>query len=204
MTWEEIPGWYDWPDLYTRAVANLPPGILVEVGCYLGRSLCHLGTLARASPRKFHVVGVDWCVGSGPENGRDNHAEAVQEGLGSFAGTLHRNVMSCGLQDHVSLLVASSAAAASVFPDRSLSMVFLDARHDYESVRDDIRAWLPKVRHGGWLCGDDVGVPGEPAPVWPGVRQALDAHLPGWRHEPHDAWSYEVVGKDSWGKDDGF
>ena len=36
-----------------------------------------------------------------------------------------------------------------------LDLVFIDAAHTYEAVAEDIRAWLPKVRLGGVLCGDD-------------------------------------------------
>eukprot|EP00434_Breviolum_minutum_P042133 symbB.v1.2.037488.t1/scaffold5553.1/size25922/3 len=39
--------------------------------------------------------------------------------------------------------------------DESLDIVFLDARHDYEAVLDDVMAWKPKVRAGGILSGHD-------------------------------------------------
>ncbi|CAK0856203.1 unnamed protein product [Prorocentrum cordatum] len=40
-------------------------------------------------------------------------------------------------------------------PERSLDLVFLDARHDYEAVAADVVAWRPKVRPGGILSGHD-------------------------------------------------
>ncbi len=40
-------------------------------------------------------------------------------------------------------------------PDQSLDFVFLDASHTYEDVKNDICLWLPKVRYGGVLAGDD-------------------------------------------------
>jgi hypothetical protein len=33
--------------------------------------------------------------------------------------------------------------------------VYIDGDHSYEAVRDDLRAWYPKLKHGGVLCGDD-------------------------------------------------
>lgn len=50
-------------------------------------------------------------------------------------------------------------------------VVYIDADHSYESVRDDIRAWYPKVAVGGALCGHDYHTDGK---VWPGVRRAVD------------------------------
>lgn len=56
--------------------------------------------------------------------------------------------------------------AASV-PDEWLEFVFLDGDHRYEAITKDIRAWLPKVRKGGLICGHDF------TPGWPGVMQAV-------------------------------
>ena len=35
--------------------------------------------------------------------------------------------------------------------------MYLDARHDYCGVTDDLRAYWPKLRAGGVLSGDDFG-----------------------------------------------
>lgn len=53
------------------------------------------------------------------------------------------------------LMRDDSIHAATTIPDGSLDFVYLDARHDYRSVQEDIRAWAPKVRHGGILSGHD-------------------------------------------------
>lgn len=57
------------------------------------------------------------------------------------------------------------------FADGSLDFVWLDAGHDYASVRSDIAAWLPKVKPGGLLGGDDWPMDG----VARAVREALGA-----------------------------
>lgn len=194
MTWQDIPGWFDWVEFYTELVTTQPGGILVEVGNFLGRSLCCLGQLVKDSGKSFHVVGIDVCTGSGIENGWDNHGAAVREGGGTFAGLLHGNIVKCGLQDYITLVAAKSDRAATLFPDKSLTCVFLDARHDYESVKSDIQTWLPKIKPGGIIGGDDIGIPGEVNPVWPGVGKAVTELLPGFSYKPHDAWAYKVKG----------
>lgn len=54
--------------------------------------------------------------------------------------TLHRN---------------TSLEAAALVANGSLDLVFLDARHDYQAVTQDIAAWRPKLRPGGILSGHD-------------------------------------------------
>ena len=48
-----------------------------------------------------------------------------------------------------------SAEAAACVWDNSLDFVYLDARHDYRSVVEDLAAWTPKVRRGGIIAGHD-------------------------------------------------
>jgi Methyltransferase domain len=175
-SWRDIPGWFQWRAAQEEAVARFGDGSrFVEVGCYLGKSLCSLAEVVREAGRHIAVVGVDTGRGSGPEGRRDTnaHGPAVEYGGGTFAGLLHRNVIACGAADLVQLLITDSVAAADLFGDESLAWVHVDARHDYDSVTADIAAWAPKVRHGGWSSGDDYD-PWQ----WPGVVAAVRDTLP--------------------------
>ena len=56
----------------------------------------------------------------------------------------------------VRMLRTTSTEAAATFPDESLSFVYIDANHAYKYTKQDIEAWIGKVRPGGILAGDDV------------------------------------------------
>lgn len=188
-SWEDIPGWFDFQDFYQEIVDRYPGGLLIEVGCYLGRSLCCLGEMVKKSGKPFKVVGVDWCLGSGVERPAgsdpvDHHLEALKRGGGTLAGQLHRNVLDCNLDGLVHLMVMDSAEAARLLWHQSATMVFLDGRHDYEGVKRDIEAWKPVVTPGGVLAGDDF------CDVWPGVKRAVTELLPGYRTVSHDSWEW--------------
>lgn len=174
--WQDIPGWFTWRAGQEEAVAHFGDGgRFVEVGCYLGKSLCSLAEVVRGSGRHVAITGVDTGQGSGPEGvaAINAHGPAVEFGGGTFVGLLHRNLIACGAADDVQLLITDSLSAAELFADGSLTWVHLDARHDYDSVRADIAAWLPKVRPGGWLTGDDYNPAG-----FPGVVAAVGDALP--------------------------
>jgi len=50
--------------------------------------------------------------------------------------------------------------ASTQYANSTLDVVFIDAAHDYESVSNDIRAWLPKLKPGAVLAGhDSSGMP---------------------------------------------
>jgi hypothetical protein len=62
----------------------------------------------------------------------------------------------------------SSEKAIDLIPG-SFEMVFIDAMHTYEAVRDDILRWWPRVKQGGVLCLHDYA-----HADFPGVKQATD------------------------------
>ena len=157
-TWRDIPGWFQWRRHQEEAAAHFPDASwFVEVGCYLGRSICSLGEVVREAGLDVRIVGVDTARGSGPEGrgNKDAHGPAVDHGGGTFAGLLHRNIIDCGLAETIQLLISDSVSAAD------------------ESVVADINAWAPKIQPGGWLSGDDYQ-----ADWWPGVVRAVTDTLP--------------------------
>ena len=67
----------------------------------------------------------------------------------------------------------TSAAAAAQIASGSLDFVYLDARHDYESVKRDLELWYDKIRPGGIFAGHDYLDGDLPQGVF-GVKSAVD------------------------------
>jgi predicted O-methyltransferase YrrM len=67
----------------------------------------------------------------------------------------------------------TSVEAAARVADASVDFVYIDARHDYESVQEDLAVWFPKVRAGGILAGHDYA-DGRLVQGDFGVKQAVD------------------------------
>jgi len=49
-----------------------------------------------------------------------------------------------------------SLAVAPLIQDGSLDFVFVDANYGYEYAKQDIQAWLPKIRKGGIMIGQII------------------------------------------------
>lgn len=80
----------------------------------------------------------------------------------------------------------SSLHAAERFSPQSLDFIFIDSSHEYEDTVAEIKAWLPKLRSGGLLCGHDYG-----HPDYPGVEQAVSELCPGYENPVDSIWSIQ-------------
>jgi len=69
----------------------------------------------------------------------------------------------------VKLIKGWSPQEAARFKDGEVDFVYIDALHDYESVKKDIEGWWPKIRPGGVISGHDFN-----RIKWPGVVKAVE------------------------------
>lgn len=83
--------------------------------------------------------------------------------------------------------------------DASLDWVYIDAAHDYDSVRRDLAAANGKVRAGGWICGHDYTLWSSKGINRWGVVEAVNEFCRqyGWRfafltHEAHRHVSFAL------------
>ncbi len=159
--------YFSYADIYRRMVEKYPSGsTFVELGVLHGQSLAFLLVEITNSGKQIQVVGVDnfkWSM---------NQMETVHKNLRPFS-TKYK------------LVKDDSAAAAAMFKEKSVDLVFIDANHSYECVRADIAAWLPRIKSGGTMAGHDY------EPSFPGVKQAVDEAF-GDRVRFSDRFVWEV------------
>jgi len=141
-----VNGFFTWPQFYKDMVFRFPEGShFVEIGCLEGQSLIYLIKEKMKLGKELKITAID-------------HFKYQSDGLLS---RFHDNLAS--YKDEFNLMVMDSAEAASYFD--SVDFVFIDAGHDYESVKKDILAWLPKTK--GVIAGHDY-------PAYKGVVTAVD------------------------------
>lgn len=84
----------------------------------------------------------------------------TQTGDGNFSQEWHNsNYNDCKEMvkefKNVFMFRGLSVEMAKLIPDNSLGLVYLDAAHDYENVKNDLHAFLPKLVKGGIMAGHD-------------------------------------------------
>jgi hypothetical protein len=76
-----------------------------------------------------------------------------------------------------------SLDAVHMFTDNFFDIVYIDACHEYPSVRADIEAWSKKVHPGGWITGHDYS--------WDVKQACLDIfHQEAWSLFDDGSWIY--------------
>lgn len=164
----EVQGWSEdiiaW---YSAIVPNMPAAAcVVELGVYHGRSTLFMAeSLWAAGNHDARVYAVDTWGRNGPTKWNWTSSD-----YDTFVGHLNATG-DAGLL--VDVCPFDSGEFAEKFADSQCDLVFLDASHEYEDVRRDIQAWLPKVKPGGMLAGHDYG--GD----HPGVVRAVDEAMIG-------------------------
>jgi predicted O-methyltransferase YrrM len=133
----------------------------IEVGCKEGRTTGHI----LKSVPNAHVTAIDpWIVqekSSDPtkETYENWDFEKIQK---EFWDNVGENKDRCQM-----LRMTSEEAATMPGFNSQFDLIFIDALHDYEHVKQDIGLWWPKVRVGGILAGHDFNH------RWPGCERAV-------------------------------
>jgi predicted O-methyltransferase YrrM len=141
-----VHGWLDYRDHYDNIAKTLRDGdTFVEVGTWLGKSIIYLAQRLQdiGKPNvKIHCVDVF-----------DFNGE-------SFANTFITNIRNAKVDSMITIHETNSVAASELFAESSIDAIYIDAAHDYDSVKEDLQAWFGKVKKGGifsghdWTCAD--------------------------------------------------
>lgn len=147
----EIDGWMNEVELTWLVSQARRRKRIVEFGSYKGRS-----TTALAGGCRGVVYAVDWWPGS-------MEVEVLPEFRKNMAPEISAGTV---------VVCHGHTARAFTWLSEPADMVFIDASHDYASVRDDIGEAQRLLGAGGLLCGHDF------SEEFPGVKRAVIERFP--------------------------
>ena len=170
---KDIDGWFNHQAAYDYLLSNMPQdGTFVELGAWLGKSSAYLCDKATSQ----EIIIVDTWKGSLNEL-TTTHKLATEVDIYKVF------VENMGSRKYKAIK-ATSKTSSKKFANESLDVVFIDLTHTYDAVKEDIKLWLPKVKKGGFIAGDDYHE------HWKGVIQAVDELLPRATFID-DCWIYQ-------------
>lgn len=152
--------------------ADLPPGDVIEIGCFMGKTAVVLMMLAQ-----YFKTGAVLCVDpwSRQESVQKDSPALVQATPSNddwemlFVGFI-ANVTAVAEMGRFNYLRKPSVEAEAVYRKQTLiassefgrvhyrgriSLIHIDGNHDYASVKADYEAWRPHMQPGGWMVLDD-------------------------------------------------
>lgn len=149
---DQIPGWMAPWELEWLGIQAAERKVIVEVGCYRGRSTKMLalmtpGVVYAVDDFRGEVDPPPVEFGEPPSQGKSLYLQ------------FHRNLEPQIKSGKVKVIQKASLDAVKTFRDKA-NMVFIDGDHKYPAPVEDIKAWYPKLAPKGLLCGHDSPDPG--------------------------------------------
>lgn len=146
--------------------------VIAEIGVYRGKGTAMWNVDLINAGINYEYFAIDNFLGLGEGETHDkDYYQIVKENLNTIINNIH-------------LIKNNSEEESKNYPDNYFDIVYLDADHDERSVKNDILHWLPKVKKGGVICGDDY------VDIWPGVKIAVDSFFK----------EVNFIGKQQWWK----
>jgi len=152
--------WFNYKDFYKSMVKKFPYGSkFIEIGSWKGKSSAYLAVEIINSKKNITLDCIDTWKGSSEHVAYEN---IISDDLYEL---FIKNISS--LLSVINPVRLDSISASKNYEDKTIDFIFIDGSHDYENVKADINAWLPKVKFGGIISGHDYG-------SWKTVTKAVD------------------------------
>lgn len=162
-----LPGWAAFGELYQAAVQKAKGDeVFVEVGSWLGRSAALMGVEIINSGKPITFCCVDPWTDGGPDLRDTKYFKELGQRKPIQLFMQNTKPIRDGMGKRFGWIQKPSTDAAVLFEDKSIDFIMLDGDHSYEAIRADIDAWLPKMKPGAIMSGDDY--------LWPGVLKASE------------------------------
>jgi predicted O-methyltransferase YrrM len=152
-----IPGWMTPGELNWLAEAASKSKWIVEIGCWRGRS--SRAMVDNSSAVIFAVDTWDDKAIGYPGWWTDRESSNKYSKPDWLFKEYKDNLRD--VSDRLQQFRMDSVSAARLMKQNMLTfdMIFIDADHTYEGVRQDIINWRPLLKPGGIFCGHDYGHP---------------------------------------------
>lgn len=178
----DIHGWMDtrFSDIITKIVNERNRNdmiTVIEVGSWKGKSCITIAeTLKRLGFINIRIIAIDTWLGApefwtwGIDDPSRGKSLNINNGYPNVFYTFTKNIKYFKHNDVVVPFPISSAQGAEVLKHHNIlaDIIYIDASHEYEPVKQDIFSYWQLLKTGGTMIGDDY------LKNWPGVMKAVD------------------------------
>jgi len=160
--------WFGFKEVYDKIYNELPDGsAFVEIGALFGDSTCYFANKIKNGNKKIKFITIDLLEQTAKSELYMN--QNVWNNKTSIYNEFLQRIKQDELTEYIDIWKGDSSTLAEGFKDESIDCIMFDGDHTYEGLKKDIVAYLPKIKKGGLLYGDDYGHLG-----FLGVKKAVD------------------------------
>ena len=196
----DIQGWMDrtFESVFEKSLnstnaMNTKLTTILEVGSWKGLSTSTMATICKKHSIKANIIAIDTWLGApefwgwGLQDPTRGISLRCKDGYPQVFYTFTKNMKSLGHDDTVIPFPISSLCAVDVLKYYNLQadIIYIDAAHEYESVKQDINKYLEILKPNGIIFGDDYNS------NWPGVMQAVDEIFHNNKEVLGGVWSFQ-------------
>jgi len=179
-------------------------GILVEIGCFQGKSTVAWAEAFEANNKDFKIHAIDKFEGLNPRRPTQdelNKAKAAGlnvEYMGSDERMEHMEQFKCTGEEQYSNFKKNTERFDNITVQKKLftpkfewnvmvDCVFYDADHNYQACKDALEYWQRRLVKGGIMCVHDN------TPNWPGTQKAIKEVYPNAEVEVVSKQGFTVI-----------
>lgn len=155
----DLQGWASTSEVFEEVIRKINPRLIVEVGTWKGGSAVHMAKTCLKYYDDFEIVCIDTFLGS-YEHWLDHKGllfKNIKNGRPSIYEQFLSNVVHNDLQKYITPLPVDSINGHEILSRIGVQadLIYIDAGHDYTSVRLDLSHYSYHLKPGGYLIGDD-------------------------------------------------
>lgn len=186
----DVSGWNSNSIIFNDIINKIKPEIIVEVGTWKGASAIHMANICKQNNLNTTIYCVDTWLGSAEfytflknTPGRDL---LTKNGYPQIYYQFLSNVVLSGHADRIIPITNTSDIGYKILDSMNIKadIIYIDASHDYDSVKNDIKNYLNLLKDDGIMFGDDYM-------SWSGVKLAVDEILQDKQIIENNFWLYD-------------
>jgi hypothetical protein len=156
----DLQGWASSSPCFEESIKELQPKLIVEVGTWKGASAVHMARICKKYYTDFEIVCIDTFLGSVEHwTSVDPNlpASRYRNGRPNIYDQFISNVIITKMQENITPFPIDSINGGLVLEKLGIQadLIYIDAGHEYQSVRMDLDLYKNLVRPGGHMLGDD-------------------------------------------------
>lgn len=169
----DLSGWNGASVVFRNLIAKVRPEVIVEVGSWKGQSTVNMAQACKELELNTKIYCVDTWLGSiefreHEKTYGSKWDRMLKHGYPQVYYQFLSNMIHAGVIDMIEPVPNTSKDGAAFVPMADL--IYIDADHTYEGVKQDLISYWPKVKDGGIIFGDDYTLRAENARESDGYR----------------------------------